>query len=150
MSFRYTLETKKDGETIGYIQLFGNNDYIEPVHKFIQERFFADEESEFDEDGCFEVVLGKEDLNGLYRVVDKYCLDLVKGDEKTYRYIDLLKNYNEDFGDFGQSNWAIVLGKYYSLESAALNNFLVNDKAFVGFMCPFEIKEGYEVTLKYC
>nr|DAR80880.1 MAG TPA: hypothetical protein [Caudoviricetes sp.] len=149
MSFRYELKTKKDGETIDYIQLFGNNDYIEPVHNFIRERFFADEESEIDEDGCFEVVLSKDGLNDLYRVVDKYCIDLVKGDEKTYRYIDLLKNYHGDSDDFGQSNWAIVQGNYYSLESAALNNFLAKNKAIRGFMCPFEIKEGYEVAFRY-
>lgn len=149
MSFRYILETKKDGETIDYIQLFGNNDYIEPVHNFIQERFFADEESEFDEDGCFEVVLSKDDLNELYRVVDKYCLDLVKGDEKTYRYIDLLKNYHDDSDDFGKSNWDIVLGNYYVLESAVLNNLLAKNEAIRGFMCPFEIKEGYEVVFRY-
>jgi hypothetical protein len=149
MSFRYELRTKKDGKTMGYFQLFGNNDGIEPVHKFIQERFFADDKNIFAEDATFEVVLGKDDLNDLYRVVDKYCLDLVKGDEKTYRYIDLLENYHDDSDDFGQSNWAIVLGNYYSLESAALNNFLVKDEAIIGFMCPFGIKEGYEVVFSY-
>ena len=149
MSFRYTLTTKKDGEEIGYIQLFGNNDWIEPVHKFIGERFFADKESEFAEDDSFEVILSKDDLNDLYRVVDKYCIDLVKGDEKTYRYIDLLKNYHGDSDDFGQSNWDIVQGNYYSLESAALNNFLAKDKAIRGFMCPFGINEGYEVVFEY-
>lgn len=82
MSFRYTLITKKDGKEIGYIQLFGNDDWIEPVHKFIGARFFADEESEFAEDDSFEVILSEDDLNFLYRIVDKYCLDLVKGDEK--------------------------------------------------------------------
>lgn len=45
MNFRYTIEIKKDGETIDYIQLFGDNDYIEPVHKFIREQFFADGEN---------------------------------------------------------------------------------------------------------
>lgn len=149
MSFRYTLTIKKDGEEIDYIQLFGNNDWIEPVHKFIGARFFADEESEFAEDDFFEVILGKDDLNDLYRVVDKYCIDLVKGDEKTYRYIDLLKNYHGDSDDFGQSNWAIVLGNYYALESAALNNFLAHNKAIRGFMCPFKIKEGHEVVFSY-
>lgn len=149
MSFRYTLITKKDGEEIGYIQIFGNNDWIEPVHKFIGERFFADKESEFAEDDPFKVILSKDDLNDLYRVVDKYCIDLVKGDEKTYRYIDLLENYHGDSGDFGRSNWAIVQGNYYSLESAALNNFLVKDEAIRGFMCPFEIKEGCEVVFSY-
>jgi|GEM_PF-1663533 len=149
MSFRYTLTTKKDGEEIGYIQIFGNNDWIEPVHKFIGARFFADEESEFAEDDSFEVILSEDDLNFLYRIVDKYCLDLVKGDEKTYRYIDLLKNYEEYSGDFGRSNMPVVLGNYYALESAALNNFLVKDEAIRGFMCPFEIKEGHEVVFSY-
>lgn len=149
MSFRYTLTTKKDGEEIGYIQIFGNNDWIEPVHKFIGERFFADKKSEFVEDDSFEVVLGKDDLNDLYRVIDKHCLELVKRDEKTYRYIDLLRNYHDDSDDFGQSNWDIVLGNYYALESANLNNFLTKNKAIRGFMCPFEIKEGCEVVFSY-
>lgn len=131
MSFRYMLTTKKGGKTIGYIQLFGNNDWIEPVHKFIGERFFADDESEFAEDDSFEVILSKDDLNDLYRVVDKYCIDLVKGDEKIYRYIDLLKNYRGD------------------LESAKLNDFLNKEEAIEGFMCPFEINEGYEVVFSY-
>lgn len=149
MSFRYELRTKKDGETIGYFQLFGNNDCIEPVHKFIQERFFADEKSKFVENSTFEVVLGEDGLNDLYRVVDKYCLDLVKGDEKTYRYIDLLENYEEYSSDFGRSNLPIVLGGCYALESATLNSFLIKDEAIRGFMCPFEIKEGYEVLFRY-
>lgn len=85
----------------------------------------------------------------MYRVVDKYCIDLVKGDEKIYRYIDLLKNYRGDYDDFGQSNWDIVLGNYYALESAKLNDFLNKEEAIEGFMCPFEINEGYEVAFSY-
>lgn len=149
MSFRYELRTKKDGETIGYFQLFGNNDFIEPVHKFIQERFFADEKNIFAEDSAFEVVLSEDDLNDLYRIVDKYCFNLVKGDQKTYRYIDLLGNYDEDSADFGQSNWWIVRGNYYALASTALNDFFIKDKAIRGCVCPYKINEGYEVAFSY-
>lgn len=149
MSFRYTLTVLKQEEECGYIQLFGNNDFIEQVHDFVEQRFQSelDEDSFFD-DGLFKVRLNKDDLNGLYRVVDAYCLEFVLKDEKGHRYIDLLENYSKD-ADFGLSNWDVILGRYYALESAKLNDFLNKNEAFCGFMCPFEIKEGYEVLFRY-
>lgn len=149
MSFRYTLTVLKQEEECGYIQLFGNNDFIEQVHDFTQQRFQSElDEDLFFEEGLFKVRLNKDDLNELYRIVDAYCVDLVLRDEKTYRYIDLLEHYRKD-GDFGLSNWSVILGKYYALESAKLNDFLNKNEAFWGFMCPFGIKEGYEVLFKY-
>lgn len=123
MSFRYTLTVLKQEEECGYIQLFGNNDFIEQVHDFTQQRFQSElDEDLFFEEGLFKVRLNKDDLNELYRIVDAYCVDLVLRDEKTYRYIDLLEHYRKD-GDFGLSNWSVILGKYYALESAKLNDF---------------------------
>lgn len=149
MSFRYTLTVLKQEEECGYIQLFGNNDFIEQMHDFAEQRLQSElDEDSFFEDGLFKVRLDKDDLNELYRVVDAYCFELVLNDEKTYRYIDLLEHYRKD-GDFGLSNWGVILGNYYALESAKLNEFLNKNEAFCGFMCPFEIKEGYEVLFKY-
>lgn len=149
MSFRYTLTVLKQEEECGYIQLFGNNDFIEQVHDFVEQRFQSELGADsFFEEGLFKVRLDKDDLNELYRVVDAFCFDIVLNDEKKHRYIDLLEHFRKD-GDFGLSNWSVILGNYYALESAKLNDFLNKNEAFCGFMCPFEIKEGYEVLFKY-
>ena len=142
MSFRYEIIIEKNNKEVNYIQLFGNNDYIEEVHDYIKSKFNLENELEDDD---FEVELSKNELNELYKIIDKYCFKLAQ--QKDYRYIDVLEKYREDYGDFGLYN--LSYDNYYVLQSARLCKFLVHSEGIDNFCCPFSILDGYKVIFKY-
>lgn len=142
MSFRYEIIIEKNNKEVNYIQLFGNNDYIEEVHDYIKNKFNL--ENDLEDDLDFEVELSRNELNELYKIIDKYCLELAK--QKDYRYIDILKNYR-DGEDFGLYN--LSYDNYYVLQSAVFCKFLVYSEGIDGFCCPFKILDGYKVIFKY-
>ncbi len=72
MSFRYTLEiVDKNGKSLDYLQLFGNNDFIQELHEFAKRHNGLQDYEDFS------VILNNETLNELYAVVDNYCLNFV-------------------------------------------------------------------------
>lgn len=83
MSFRYTLEiVDKNGKSLDYLQLFGNNDFIQELHEFAKRHDGLQDYEDF----C--VILNNETLNELYAVVDNCCLNFAK--DETYRNIDVI------------------------------------------------------------
>lgn len=143
MSFRYEIIIEKNNKEVNYIQLFGNNDYIEEVHDYIKNK--SNLENKLEDEASFEVELSKNELNKLYKIIDEYCLGLAR--QKDYRYIDVLKNYTDDYGDFGLYN--LSYDNYYVLQSARLCKFLVDSEGIDNFCCPFEILDGYKVLFSY-
>lgn len=143
MSFRYEIIIEKNNKEVNYIQLFGNNDYIKEVHDYIKNKFNLENDLENDLD--FEVHLSKNKLNELYKIIDEYCLGLAR--QKDYRYIDVLKNHTDDYGDFGLYN--LSYNNYYVLQSARLCKFLVDSEGIDNFCCPFHILDDYKVIFKY-
>ena len=144
MSFRYTLEViDKNNKSLDYLQLFGNNDFIQELHEFAKRHDGLQDYEDF----C--VILNNDTLNELYDVVDNCCLNLAK--DETYSKIDLNECYNRYHGriSFGESLTDLLYGNYYVMQSATLYNWLFKSDYITGLVGDFKIDEKVQVRFEY-
>lgn len=144
MSFRYevTITNEKTGKQ-GYVQLFGNNEYIPELHEFASK--VTGEPA--DGDGCFETKLNSKQLNELYKVVDNVCLEFNK---ESKLVIDVEKMNRYDMFSFGENLMDVILGNYKQLQSAVFYKFLLESKGTEGYSPKtMVIKDCYSVEFSY-
>ena len=100
MSNRYYVEVfDSNKKLVDDIQLFGNNDYIEELHKFaIKCGFYVDAD-----DYCFSGTLDGNQLSELYKVVDKVCIDVNNKSPLTIDATDLYERYSINFSSRSES-----------------------------------------------
>lgn len=140
MAYRYEITVMKDETLLETIQLFPDNSVIPSIHHYIENEFNTNEV-------FFDVKLSEKELNELYKIVDNYCLEMAETDGN--RYIDTLKDYDENYSnDFGLNN-IYLLNSFYLLTSARFCNFLLKTEATDGFCQPFSINNGYKILFSY-
>lgn len=148
MSNRYNVEVfDSNKKMVDYIQLFGNNDYIEELHEFASKCGF-----DVDADDCyFRGTLDGNQLSELYKVVDKVCIDVNNESPLTIDVADLYKRYSINFSrSLGECLIGIVDGQYRVLQSAMLLMFMWRLNA-IECWSPnsISVKDGYEVVFSW-
>ena len=145
MSNRYCVEVfDSNKELVDYLQLFGNNDYIEELHEFANECGF-----DIDGDYCFEGQIDAKQLEELYKIVDKVCIDINNKSPLNISVTDLYERHNSNFSrTLGECLIGIVDGQYGVLQSAILLLFMWNTR---GIECSpsISVKDGYKVVFSW-
>ena len=122
MSNRYNVEVfDSNKKLVDYIQLFGNNDYIEELHEFASKCGF-----DVDADDCyFSGTLDGNQLSELYKVVDKVCIDVNNESPLIIDAKYLYERYGINFSmSLGECLIEVVDGQYRVLQSAMLLMFM--------------------------
>lgn len=148
MSNRYNVEVfDSNKKMVDYIQLFGNNDYIEELHEFASKCGFDVDADDY----CFRGTLDGNQLSELYKVVDKVCIDVNNESPLTIDVADLYKRHNANFSrSLGECLIGIVDGKYRVLESAMLLLFMWKSN-IIECWSPnsIRVRDGYEVVFSW-
>lgn len=148
MSNRYNVEVfDSNKKMVDYIQLFGNNDYIEELHEFASKCGFDVDADDY----CFRGTLDGNQLSELYKVVDKVCIDVNNESPLTIDVADLYKRYSNNFSrSLGECLIGIIDGQYRVLQSAMLFLFIWKLKC-IEYCSPgsISVKDGYEVVFSW-
>ena len=148
MSNRYNVEVfDSNKKMVDYIQLFGNNDYIEELHEFASKCGFDVDADDY----CFSGTLDGKQLSELYKVVDKVCIDVNNKSPLTIDVTDLYERYSINFSrSLGECLIGIVDGRYRVLESAMLLLFMWKSN-IIECWSPnsIRVRDGYEVVFSW-
>ena len=148
MSNRYNVEVfDSNKKMVDYIQLFGNNDYIEELHEFASKCGFDVDADDY----CFRGTLDGNQLSELYKVVDKVCIDVNNKSPLTIDATDLYERYSINFSrSLGECLIRIVDGQYRVLQSAMLLLFMWKLRC-IECWSPnsIRVRDGYEVVFSW-
>lgn len=148
MSNRYNVEVfDSNKKLVDYIQLFGNNDYIEELHEFASKCGFDVDADDY----CFSGTLDGNQLSELYKVVDKVCIDVNNDSPLIIDAKYLYERYSINFSrSLGECLIGVVDGQYRVLQSAMLLMFMWRLNAIECWSpISIRVRDGYEVVFSW-